>query len=193
MAIGDIGIFNPAESLYKTPGAFDESLRADALKRASYLSMMDQFYEQLDETKREFDATLTFKTAGLAEQRWEAEQNISLGKEELQLKREQGAADINLRTKALEEQTAYGKESLAIQRMGITAKETPIKLGRSSMEQTLALLSKYSTTAGQGSNYYSIEGTPIKNTVISGGTPKSGSVDYGNPYSRSEVEQMVWL
>ena len=58
--IGEIGLFNPAESTYLRPGAYDEALRANAFKQASYLSAMDQFYEQLDETVREFNATLSF-------------------------------------------------------------------------------------------------------------------------------------
>jgi hypothetical protein len=37
-------------------------LRAEATKRAAWLSAMDQFYENLAETQREFDETLTFKT-----------------------------------------------------------------------------------------------------------------------------------
>ena len=62
MALGDIGAFSPAESHYGTPGAFDKMLQAEGLKRAAYLSSMDQFYENLAESQRQFDETLEFKT-----------------------------------------------------------------------------------------------------------------------------------
>jgi len=62
MALGDVGMFSPAESQYGTPGAFDKMLQAEAQKRAAYLSSMDQFYENLAESQRQFDETLGFKT-----------------------------------------------------------------------------------------------------------------------------------
>lgn len=62
MAIGDMGAFTPAESHYQTPGAYDAVLSGEALKRAAYLSSMDQFYANLDESERQFDLTLEFKT-----------------------------------------------------------------------------------------------------------------------------------
>lgn len=62
MALGDIGMFNPAESLYSKPGAYEEMLRGEATKRAAYLSSMDQFYENLAEAQRQFNETLSFKT-----------------------------------------------------------------------------------------------------------------------------------
>jgi len=62
MALGDVGPFLPAESNYGTPGAYDKMLQAEALKRAAFLSNMDQFYENLEEATRQFDETLSFKT-----------------------------------------------------------------------------------------------------------------------------------
>ena len=62
MAIQDIGMFLPAESHYKRPGAYTEALQAEATKRAAYLSNMDQFYENLNEAQRQFNETLAFKT-----------------------------------------------------------------------------------------------------------------------------------
>lgn len=141
MAIGDIGIFNPAEGQYKAPGAYDEALRADALKRATYLSMMDQFYEQLDETKREFDATSAFKYAELAQNKWATEEQIGLSKEDLALRREQGAGDLALRSRALDEQAAYNKEALGVKRMEINAARPMNYLGggrETSVEKAIA-------------------------------------------------------
>lgn len=169
MALGDIGIFNPSESQYKTPGAYDEALRADALKRASYLSQMDMFYEQLDETKREFEATLGFKREALAQDKWIAEQQIGLSREELALKREQGASEISLRERALEEQIRANKAE-----EGLKGRELSYKYSSytsDSMDDALDFLKKYSTTTGQAASpYLSLEGRPIYSTSTSPGT-----------------------
>jgi len=68
MAYGDIGIFTPTESAYTRPGTYGDALRAEAAKRANYLSQMDQFYAQLEESQRQFDEMLEFK-----ESQWEEE------------------------------------------------------------------------------------------------------------------------
>ena len=60
MGLGEIGMFSPAESAYGTPGAYSQSLRAEATKRAAYLSQMDQFYSSLEESKRQFEETMAF-------------------------------------------------------------------------------------------------------------------------------------
>lgn len=185
MALGDVGIFNPAESTFMRPGAYEDALRADALKRATYLSQMDMFYEQLDETKREFDATSAFKYAELAQNKWSTEQQIGLSREELVLKRELGQSDLALRTRALEEQTALGKEQLSVERMKINAAKPMNYLGSgSSQDRAFSFLEKYMTTAGTaagGGNYYSVEGTPIR-SMSTGGPgvelPSSSQVNY---------------
>lgn len=51
----DLGVLLPTESQYSAPGAYTEAVRAEAQKQATYLSNMDQFYAQLDESKRQFD------------------------------------------------------------------------------------------------------------------------------------------
>ena len=61
MALGDVGQFLPAESHYGTPGAYDKMLQAEAQKRGAYLSAMDQYYENLAESQRQFTETLGFK------------------------------------------------------------------------------------------------------------------------------------
>jgi hypothetical protein len=87
MAIGEVGMFLPAESAYGTPGAFSQALRAEATKRASYLSQMDQFYAGLEESKRQFEETMTFR-----EESWEEEMGLRKG--ELDLRRRMGLADL---------------------------------------------------------------------------------------------------
>lgn len=58
MAIGQIGMFLPSESQYLKPGTYEAALQAQSVKIANYLSSMDQFYENLNESKRQYDLTL---------------------------------------------------------------------------------------------------------------------------------------
>ena len=90
MALGEMGMFLPAESAYGTPGAFSQALRAEATKRASYLSEMDQFYAGLEESKKQFEETMTFR-----EESWEDEMGLRRG--ELDLQRRMGIADLFVR------------------------------------------------------------------------------------------------
>jgi hypothetical protein len=182
MAIGDIGIFNPAESAYSKPGAYDDALRADAVKRASYLAMMDQFYEQLDETKREFDQTLTFKQSALAQDKWIAEQQIGLSKEELQLKREQGSADLALRSRMLDETIRSDQANESIKRLDINSRTS----SEGSEDRAFDFLEKYMTKGGGSSPYLSLEGKPI----FSGSTSPGTGIELpsGSPESR-EIDQ----
>jgi hypothetical protein len=55
MAYPGYGAFLPAEALYTEPGAYSGVLRGEALKRASYLSEMDRFYEELRESSERFE------------------------------------------------------------------------------------------------------------------------------------------
>lgn len=89
MALGEVGMFLPAESAYGTPGAYSQALRAEATKRASYLSEMDQFYSQLEESQRQFDEMLSFK-----EESWEDE--MGLRREEMNTQRKMGLAQLLL-------------------------------------------------------------------------------------------------
>ena len=87
--MGEIGMFLPAESAYGTPGAYSQALRAEATKRASYLSEMDQFYSQLEESQRQFDKMLSFK-----EESWEDE--MGLRREEIDLQKKMGFGQLLL-------------------------------------------------------------------------------------------------
>uniref|UniRef100_A0A6H1ZCU8 Uncharacterized protein n=1 Tax=viral metagenome TaxID=1070528 RepID=A0A6H1ZCU8_9ZZZZ len=89
MAMGEIGMFLPAESAYGTPGAYSQALRAEATKRASYLSEMDQFYSQLEESQRQFDEMLSFK-----EESWEDE--MGLQRQQIDLQRKLGLGQLLL-------------------------------------------------------------------------------------------------
>ena len=87
--MGEIGMFLPAESAYGTPGAYSQALRAEATKRASYLSEMDQFYSQLEESQRQFDEMLSFK-----EESWEDE--MGLQRQQIDLQRKMGLGQLLL-------------------------------------------------------------------------------------------------
>ena len=87
--MGEIGMFLPAESAYGTPGAYSQALRAEATKRATYLSEMDQFYSQLEESQRQFDEMLSFK-----ESSWEEE--MGLRKEQLDTQKKLGFGQLLL-------------------------------------------------------------------------------------------------
>jgi len=89
MGMGEVGMFLPAESAYGTPGAYSQSLRAEATKRASYLSQMDQFYSQLEESRKQFEETLAFK-----EESWEDE--MGLRRNEMALQRNLGIGQLLL-------------------------------------------------------------------------------------------------
>lgn len=63
---GEYGTFTPTESAYTKPGAYKASVLAEATKRGSYLSAMDQFYAQLDQLEKQFEESLSFKRKQLA-------------------------------------------------------------------------------------------------------------------------------
>lgn len=117
MALGDIGMFLPAESQYGAPGAYDQLLRSEATKRADYLASMDQFYEQLTESRRTFDATMAYQVETrdlnlvlerekLAVEKMSVEADIKLGQGQLKLGQDTLAANIKSqeRAAALEEE-----------------------------------------------------------------------------------------
>ena len=112
MAIGEIGTFLPAESAYGTPGAYSQALRAEATKRASYLSEMDQFYAQLEESQRQFNESLAFQ-----EESWEEE--FGLKKEELAYQRKLSLGQLLL-----------GLVQAKIQRSAVTKSGEGAYLGR---------------------------------------------------------------
>lgn len=114
MALGEIGMFLPAESAYGTPGAYSQALRAEATKRASYLSEMDQFYAQLEESKRQFEETLAFR-----EKSWE--EQLGLSKEELAYQKKLGFGQlllglINAKTSRIASRRSTGGEGLYLGR-----------------------------------------------------------------------------
>ena len=91
MALGNVWL-GGSEGNYRTPNAYTDALKAEALKRASYLSSMDQFYAQLEEAQRQYNETLSFKEQVFSEEmdykRWLAEEEIRLKEKALGLEEE---------------------------------------------------------------------------------------------------------
>ena len=116
MAIGDIGMFLPRESHYQTPGAFNKMLQAEAMKRANYLAAMDQFYENLTESQRQFNQQLAFnvetRDLNLAWEREKMQEELAFRREELEAEEEyrEGLLGLEERRVELAEAEGAGEE-----------------------------------------------------------------------------------
>ncbi len=66
-------LLRPASQYYSTPGGATEAAKVHAVKEASYLSSMDQFYAELAEMERQFDLRLDLEQDkfGLEERKFE--------------------------------------------------------------------------------------------------------------------------
>lgn len=111
MAYADYGALLPTEALFTEPGAYAGVLKGEALKRASYLSQMDSFYAELDESKRRFD-----KEYSLAEREFEFESGQAT--REFDFMTEQAELDREFQTKAFETQTELTREEIEASKLG---------------------------------------------------------------------------
>ena len=123
MGYGDFQTFLPSESLYKEPGMALVAAKAEGVKKASYLSSMDQFYAELGEKSRQFDLSYGLEESrfGLSEKRfglegekfvWEKERFERV--EELERWRE---AQVSGRhSQALQAQSELAEERLDFER-----------------------------------------------------------------------------
>lgn len=114
MAYGDYGSLLPGQATYRGPGQQFEVDRQAALQKGSYLSSMDQFYEQLEESTRQFDLSygLQERQVSLAEEHdvWSkdvAYQGLELQGEQLQLQEELGWGQINAQYNTTSQQGDY--------------------------------------------------------------------------------------
>jgi len=115
MAIQDYGFFGPTEAAYADPGAYGTAIRGEALKKAEYLSKMDQFYAELEEVTREFEKTLSFKEKTLASEEKRFEESLGWEKEKfgetLDWEKERFGEEFGLKTKEFEwEKERFGEE-----------------------------------------------------------------------------------
>jgi len=120
MAVGDFERFSPAESLYTKPGAADERARQGVLKRAAYLSQMDMFYEELEESQRQFNETykLQERSADLAEK--EFADVSAFRREELATKTETERRGQDVNAKYYRQQYELGLGKLGVDYRGQT-------------------------------------------------------------------------
>lgn len=86
---GDFEIFTPTESQYVQPGEFEAVQRGQALQKATYLSQMDQFYEGLDETRRQFERSMEFQEKTLTEGARQFDVGMGLEGRKLDIQEEQ--------------------------------------------------------------------------------------------------------
>lgn len=143
MASGDFSYFTPAESQYSKPGAADERARQEAIKKATYLSSMDQFYANLAETTREFNKTygLQVRAAELAEK----EQSEASAYRTTSL----------AQTKELAEK-GYGLQETALrQQYQLGLLQTGAGLYKSKLEYQAALKTKGGSGGSRGGGYES--------------------------------------
>lgn len=124
----DLGVLLPTESQYGNPGAYTEAIRAEATKQATYLSNMDQFYAQLDESKRqfdlnysarekEFDWTSKFEEKKLSVESGFAERKLVLEEKAQELTRQIKEKELQF----AETQLGFQKETLGFEREKLTA------------------------------------------------------------------------
>jgi len=185
MAIQDIGMFLPAESQYKAPGAYDEALRAEAYKRAMWLSSLDQYYEQLHESQRQFDATLKFKVET-------RDVETALEREKLKAQTDYWSEDIALKRETLAAETKLREEELAIQREKL--QEGTSHLGYTSEDRAYDFMKDYLNKSNpEYNNPYGGHITTYS-TGSSRGSDSSSSI-YGSNYTYSDEEKdtMGWL
>jgi hypothetical protein len=109
MAYSNYGAFLPAEALYTEPGAYSGVLRGEALKRASYLSEMDRFYEELRESSERFE-----KQYALAERELEFTEEQALWEREFT--EEQAEKQEGLEEKRFEHETSLARIGASAQK-----------------------------------------------------------------------------
>lgn len=104
MAGTGLGLFLPSETAYKDPGRFRDVLEAEGSKEAQYLASMDQFFAQLEESRRQFDIT--------------TEQRQEFFETELAWEREKSAEEIAFSYWAKEQDIELGELDISARRAG---------------------------------------------------------------------------
>ena len=107
MGYGEVGILSPGASAFRDPTSQRAEAVGQGLQRASYLSQMDQFYAQLEESTRQFDLSygLQERAQTLAEtsEDWrrdfsyaQLEQQGELGRRELTIRESLGLGQLGI-------------------------------------------------------------------------------------------------
>jgi hypothetical protein len=142
MAYSDLGVLLPTESQYGNPGAYTEAIRAEATKQATYLSNMDQFYAQLDESKRQFDMNYSAreKEFSWTSQFQEKKLATETGLAERRLVMEEKQNDLVAQIKQKELQFAETNLGFEKERLGFEKEKLQAEL--ESMRQQIGLKEK---------------------------------------------------
>ena len=145
----DLGVLLPTESQYGNPGAYTEAIRAESNKQATYLSNMDQFYAQLDESKRQFDLNYSARekefdwTKGFEEKKLAHQTTIDTRKLELQEKEAELMRQIKEKElQFAETQLGFQKEQLGFEREKLTAELEKMRQEIGLAERGMALEEK---------------------------------------------------
>jgi len=126
MAYPDYGALMPTEALFSEPGAYAGVLKGEALKRASYLSQMDQFYAELEESTRRFEKEYSLAERefefGMEDTLWQhgfSEKTLAsqekMAGAELDLRRELGLGELALGQSELNLKSSTAYDSLRLE------------------------------------------------------------------------------
>ena len=145
---------------------------------------MDSFYEQLDETIREFNANLSFKEAELAQTKALTEAQIGLNKRQLDINQEQYKSDLTLRRQALKEQTNYQTGMLKVEERKTSLLESKSAESAAASAKAFDFLSKYMTGQDAALNATGSTGTASSSSTMVPARPRttvpqSGEINYG--------------
>lgn len=111
-----LGVFLPSETAYKDPNTFREALVAEGSKRAAYLSSMDQFYAQLEESQRQFDLGLEFSREELASLDAFRKGQLELGGEQLAFDKSKFSQTLGFEREKFEGEMGFKREELEYSR-----------------------------------------------------------------------------
>ena len=190
MAIGDVGMFLPSESQYKTPGAYDAMLKGEALKRASYLSSMDQFYEQLEESQRQYDETLEFKVNTRDMELAFAQEGLDLQEREHDLAAELGRGQLQLNQDMFSQQV---KEFNRGDSPGFRLPTAEERFPSEALAGRVSEASQFNFFKGQLDKRNALINTAINSgNVDSGSSGNSGSITYG-PQEGTPLPDSTWI
>jgi hypothetical protein len=149
MPYSDLGVLLPTESQYGNPQAYTESIRAESNKQAQYLSNMDQFYTQLEESKRQFDLNYSARTkefewtSGFEEKRLAQQSDISNRQLALQEKESTLKQQIAEKQLAFQEtELGFRKEQLGIETQKLQAELEALRANTGIAQQQMALQEK---------------------------------------------------
>ena len=149
MAYSDLGVLLPTESQYGNPQAYTESIRAESNKQATYLSNMDQFYTQLEESKRQFDLNYSARekefewTSGFQEKQLAHQTEVDT--KTLALKEREMVLTEQIKNKELqfaETQLGFQKEQLGLETQKLQAELESLRANTGIAQQQMALQEK---------------------------------------------------